>query len=271
MAFAARALAAAVPPARSDRRGPRGLEGSSSGPGVYATTAQAPVLLLGSAHVIDLAEPIRQRLNDRVLDGIALELDPERAAALLAPAPAGHSSRGVPLLARLWSILQRRLGAELGAGGAGDEMKVAAGVARERSLPLFLIDDPIRSTLATLLATLPLRERISLLFGAFVGLFVPTGVVAREMDRYTQDPAEFAAELRKASPTLAKVLLDDRNEHMADRLASLRAQGYGRLAVVVGDAHLPGLAAALRRRGVPVEAVGFRDLRAATGPSSSSS
>ena len=139
---------------------------------------------------------------------------------------------------------------------------VAAGVARERNLPLFLIDDPIRATLANLLAALPLRERVQLLVGAFVGLFVPAKVVAREMDRYADDPAEFASELRQASPTLAKVLLDDRNEHMADRLASLRAGGYGRLAAVVGDAHLPGLAAALKRRGVPVEAVAFRDLRA---------
>ena len=123
-------------------------------------------------------------------------------------------------------------------------------------------------SLASLLASMPMRERVSLLVGAFLGLFVPARVVEREMDRYVEDPEEFASELRRASPTLAKVLLDDRNEHMADRLASLRAQGYGRIAVVVGDAHLAGLADALRRRGVPVEAIGFRQLREATGPSS---
>jgi pheromone shutdown protein TraB len=235
---------------------------------VYASTAEAPVLLLGSAHVVDLAEPIRRRLSDRVLDGIAIELDPERAQALLAPTPAIGRRRGVPLLARLWGHLQRRLGAELGGGVAGEEMKVAARVAHDRALPLFLIDDPIRATLASLVAAMPVRERVTLLVGAVVGLFVPSRVVAREMDRYTEDPSEFTAELRRASPTLAKVLLDDRNEHMADRLASLRARGYGRLAAVVGDAHVPGLADALRRRGVPVEAVGFRDLRGATAPSS---
>jgi pheromone shutdown protein TraB len=238
---------------------------------VYSTTAQSPVLLVGSAHVVDLTEAIRRTLSDRVLDGIAVELDAERANALLAPDDGRHHARGVPLIARLWGHIQRRLGAELGGGGAGEEMKVAARVAHERGLPLFLIDDPIRATLARLVALLPLRERVNLLVGAFVGLFVPTRVVAREMDRYTEDPTEFASELRQASPTLAKVLLDDRNEHMADRLASLRGRGYGRLAAVVGDAHLPGLSDALRRRGVPVEAVAFRDLRAATGPSSSSS
>ncbi len=237
---------------------------------MYGSTAQAPVLLLGSAHVIDLAEPIRRRLSGRVLDGIALELDGERAAALLEPASGPRGGGGVPLVARLWSILQRRLGAELGGGAPGEEMKVAAAIAKERSLPVFLIDDPIRATLANLLTSLSVRERVTILVGAVVGLFVPSRVVAREVDRYAEDPAEFAAELRRASPTLARVLLDDRNEHMAERLASLRARGYGRIAAVVGDAHVPGLAEALRRRGVPVETVGFRDLRSATAPSPSS-
>ncbi len=235
---------------------------------MYSSTAQAPVLLLGSAHVIDLAGPIRRRLTDRILDGIAVELDPERAQALFAP-PQGQRPRaqGVPMLARLWGHLQRRLGAELGGGVAGEEMKVAAEVARERSLPLFLIDDPIRATLARLLASMSVRERVSLLVGAVLGLVIPSRVVEKEMDRYVEQPGEFADELRRASPTLAKVLLDDRNEHMADRLATLRAQGYGRLAAVVGDAHLPGLTQALQRRGVPVEAVPFRDLRGTTAPS----
>jgi pheromone shutdown protein TraB len=61
------------------------------------------------------------------------------------------------------------------------------------------------------------------------------------------------------------VLIDDRNEHMADRLAELRARGFGRLAVVVGDAHVIGLRRALEHRGVPVETLPFRELRAATG------
>jgi pheromone shutdown protein TraB len=66
---------------------------------------------------------------------------------------------------------------------------------------------------------------------------------------------------------MARVLLDERNEHMADRLTHLRRQGYGRIAAVVGDAHLPGLAAALGRRGVAVESIPFAKLREVKGPS----
>jgi pheromone shutdown protein TraB len=238
---------------------------------MYASTSQSPVLLLGAAHVVDLAAPLRRVLEERTLDGVAIELDAERAAALFSDEGGDRSSRGAPIFARIWGRVQRRLGAEIGGGEPGAEMKVAAQLAKERNLPLFLIDDPIRATLVELLRTMPFSERVTLLAGAVAALFVPARVVRREMDRYAEEPAAYTAELRRASPTLARVLLDERNEHMADRLAILRSRGYGRMAVVVGDAHLNRLRLALGRRGVPVETIPFGQLRGTTGPSPSPS
>ncbi|MGA8663998.1 MAG: TraB/GumN family protein, partial [Thermoplasmata archaeon] len=209
----------------------------------------------------------RAILEGRVLDGVAIELDRERAAALLNPDPgARRNSSGLPFVTRLMGALQRRLGEEIGAGEAGAEMKVAATVAQERSLPLFLIDDPLRATVLRLIQTMPFKERVQLLVGAVFAFFIPSRLVKREVDRYAASPEEYTTALREASPTVARVLLDERNEHMADRLASLRVQGYGRIAAVVGDAHLPGLAAALGRRGGAVEAIPFAQLREVTGP-----
>jgi pheromone shutdown protein TraB len=233
---------------------------------VYASTTEGPVLVVGVAHVVDLEAPLRALLGSRTLDGIALELDAERAQSLLDDAEPAHRSGG-PAFARLWSVVQRRLGDQIGGGPPGGEMKTAALIARERGLPVFLIDDPIRMTLVELVRTMPLKERVQLFVGALVGLFVPARVVEREMDRYAGEPEAYTEELRKASPTLAHVLLDERNEHMAERLRGLRSRGFGRLAVVVGDAHRTGLGTALNRRGIPVESVAFRDLRGPTAPS----
>ncbi|MGP8146146.1 MAG: TraB/GumN family protein [Thermoplasmata archaeon] len=238
---------------------------------VYSSTLDAPVLLLGSAHVVDLSEPLRRVLAERVLDAVAVELDAERAESLMSPDGPGRRTGSSPLFARLWGVVQRRLGAEIGAGVPGAEMKVAIEVARGRDLPVFLIDDPIRATLANLVRSLSFKERVTLLVSSVVGLFLPSRIVSREMDRYTESPSEYTEELRRVSPTLARVLLDDRNEHMADRLVSLRQRGFGRMAVVVGDAHLEGLRTALVRRGLPSEVVRFSELRAATAPSPGSS
>jgi pheromone shutdown protein TraB len=238
---------------------------------MYARTTESPVLLLGAAHVVDLAGPLRRILSDRVLDGVAIELDAERAPGILGDAPPGSHAGGLPLVPRLWGLVQRRLGAEIGGGAAGAEMRVAALVARERRIPIFLIDDPLRYTVARLMQTMPFRERVQLLVGALAALFVPARLVTREMDRYATAPEEYTAALRATSPTLARVLLDERNEHMADRIARLRGNGYGRIAAVVGDAHVLGLAQALGRRGVAVEAIPFAQLRGVTGPSASPS
>jgi pheromone shutdown protein TraB len=234
---------------------------------VFSSTLEAPVLLLGSAHVVDLDGPIRATLRDRPLDAIAVELDEERARVMLSEEPPGKGGgRGgeAPLFLRLWGVIQRRLGGELGAGVAGAEMRSAARLAKERGIPLLLIDDPIRDTIRQLIGALSPKERVLLLVGSIVGLVIPSRVVRKELDRYAEAPGDYVGELRAAYPGVARVLLDERNEHMAARLVEARRNGYGRVAAVVGDAHVPGLAEALRRRGVPSETVAFGQLRGTT-------
>jgi pheromone shutdown protein TraB len=235
--------------------------------------AAAPVtpraLVVGVAHVVNLEAPLRAALGRGPLDGVALELDLQRATALLEP-PAGRRARaGVPVVFWLWALLQRRLGAAIGGGAAGEEMRVALRFADEKGLPVFFVDDPIQATIATFVRTIPFKERVGLLVAAVAGLFLPSRLVEGEVDHYTDHPEEFAEELRRSSPTLAHVLIDARNEHMADRISALSRSGVPRIAVVVGDAHVPGLASALRAREVAVETVPFRELRRATAPSPS--
>lgn len=234
---------------------------------MWSSTLEAPVLLIGAAHVVDLRAPLRELLGTRPLDAVALELDAERAAVLLRPAGAPEGGRGGgPIFLRLWALLQRRLGREIGGGSAGAEMRAAAEVAGERRLPLLLIDDPIRETLARLLRSLSARERVALLLGSVVGLFLPSRFVSRQIGEYTEAPGDYLDEVRKAYPSVARVLLDDRNEHMAERLADARRRGFGRVAAVVGDAHVPGLAAALARRGIPAETVPLARLLGVRAP-----
>ncbi|MCI4364301.1 MAG: TraB/GumN family protein [Thermoplasmata archaeon] len=225
-----------------------------------------PILVVGVAHVVDLAAPLRRVLGKRPLDGIAVELDIDRFRALSAPAGTSTGGGGgQPMLMRLWGMVQRRLGDELGVG-AGAEMRTATQIAAERQLPVLLIDDPIRETLFRLLHSLSLKERVALFAGAIVGLFLPGELVGRQLDAYQAEPTAYTDELRRAMPGVAKVLLDDRNEHMADRLVEARGRGLTRIAAVIGDAHLVGLCEALQRRGVGSERIPFSELNAVRAP-----
>lgn len=226
------------------------------------------MLLIGAAHVVDLEGALRRVLADRPLDGVAVELDAERAQALLNPPEPGARGRSqAPIVLKLWAHLQRRLGEEIGGGMAGAEMVAAAKIANERRLPLLLIDDPIRETLPRLLRSLSFKERVGMVVGAIVGLVVPTRVVQNQLDKYNEAPEPVLDEMRRAYPGIARVLIDERNEHMADRLAEARRRGIGRIAAVVGDAHVAGLAEALSRRGIPTDRLPLSQLLArATAP-----
>lgn len=227
---------------------------------MLASTSEGPVLLVGVAHVVDVETPLRKALEGRTLDGVALELDDARAQQILGEGPRTGGGGSGPFFLRLWARLQQRLGDEMGAG-AGGEMRAAARIAHERQLPVFLIDDPIRETLRRLIASMSFKERIGLLVGAIVGVFLPTRVVQDQLDQYTEEPTDYLDAVRQAYPSVARVLIDERNEHMADRLGALRTKGFGRVVAVVGDAHVPGLTEALHRRGIPVEAIRFAGLR----------
>ncbi|HEV2317176.1 MAG TPA: TraB/GumN family protein [Thermoplasmata archaeon] len=227
---------------------------------MYSSTTEAPVVLVGTAHVIDVAAALRVKLSDRGLQGIALELDAERAQQILAePGATPGRGGGGPFFLRLWAAIQQRLGQELGAG-VGAEMRAAAQLAHEWKVPLFLIDDPIRETLGRLVRSLTFKERISLLLGSIVGVFLPARLVEKQIGEYTESPEPLLEEMRSQFPTVTRVLLDERNEHMAARLAEIRGRGFGRVAAIVGDAHVVGLTEALHRRAIPVEAIRFSAL-----------
>ena len=240
---------------------------SSTSTGVVVSSDPGRIVLLGSAHVVDLSGPIRDRLSALPLQAVALELDAERAAVLEEPSNATSRRRGsVPPLIRLWGMLQRRLGAELGQG-AGGEMRAAAQFAKEKRIPIFLIDDPFNLTVRRLLGSLSPSERVRLLLGAVLGLVIPARTVKRELDHYSEAPTDYTDQIRSTFPTVARVLIDERNEHMAGRLEELWRRGIRQIAVVVGDAHVAGLAEALRKRQLPVETVSFGELRPpATAP-----
>jgi pheromone shutdown protein TraB len=235
---------------------------ASTSTGTVVSSDPGRIVLLGSAHVVDLSGAIRERLGALPLQAVALELDAERAAVLEGP-PQGRPRRAgsTPILIRFWGMLQRRLGAELGQG-AGGEMRAAAQFAKERRLPIFLIDDSFNLTVRRLLGSLSPSERVRLLLGAVLGLVIPARTVKRELDHYSEQPTDYTDQIRTQFPTIARVLIDERNQHMAGRLEEIWHRGFRQVAVVVGDAHVPGLAEELRKRQLPVETVTFGQLQA---------
>jgi len=110
-------------------------------------------------------------------------------------------------------------------------------------------------------------ERVRFLVGIVRSAFVGRDRVEAELERYHADERavidEFAAEL----PTAKRILIDERDEHMAARIREIHA-AKGDVLAIVGDGHVSGLSA--RLQGEPVDIVRLRDLRREPPPSGAS-
>jgi pheromone shutdown protein TraB len=235
------------------------------------------ILLVGVAHVLDVQAGLQRVLSSFAPTAVAVELDPERAALLkerarertLPPGQRPPARTGGPLLFRLWGHLQERLARDMGVL-AGGEMLQVADYASRAGLPTYLVDDPLRETAPRLLASLSGRERLRLLLSTLAAFVIPTGLMKGSLEDYAEGREDLLAALRRSYPGLTRVLVDERNEHMAARLASL-ARETPRVAAALGDAHLPGVSEILRRAGLTVSVVHLEELAAPPPPPSAGS
>jgi len=213
------------------------------------------ITLVGVGHVFNISEQVKNIVRSRHPEVVCLELDAGRYATLANR----NAPRSIPLQYRLLAYFQKRMAEKFGTE-VGDEMMAAADAAREIGASVALIDVDASRMFAELWRRMSFKERMSLLGGAFLGIFIPKERVEHEVERYEQNADEYIRGMGEGFPTIKEVLIDDRNRFMAQKLTALSIQHQNVLAVV-GDGHVPGLLEALK--GSEVDVVRLKDLRAA--------
>ncbi|HEY4705144.1 MAG TPA: TraB/GumN family protein [Thermoplasmata archaeon] len=211
------------------------------------------ITLIGVGHVFDLSGSIRRAIEARRPKVVGIELDEARFAALQAGAP-----RGPPLsLYGLIAFIQRRIARDYGTQ-AGGEMLAAATAARDVGAGLAFLDMDSRAVLARLMRTMTLAEKVRFATSVFGGLFLRKERVDAEIEKFDANQGAFFDELARDFPAIKRVLIDERNAHMAGALRTLEAD-HGSVVAVVGEGHVEGLASLLADRSP--ELVRLRDLR----------
>jgi pheromone shutdown protein TraB len=221
------------------------------------------ITLIGTGHVFDLRKRLQREVLSRAPDVVCLELDPGRLQALLAKRRgAPGAAAGAPLAYRVLAEFQGRLAAEHGIA-PGDELLAAFEAAQQARVPVELIDLDAQVAFRKLWQSMGLVERARLLGSAFVSMLLPRRMVEEQLEDMQRDYSTFFEELAKEFPTVKRVLIDDRNAHMAARVAGLRRQGRERIVAVVGDGHVDGMRELLGKEGWEVETLRLKDLRVA--------
>ncbi len=209
--------------------------------------------LLGTAHVsLASVQAVEQAIGSGQFDAVAVELDPQRLQALTNPDALAkldlieviRKNRIALFAANLaLAAYQRRLAEQLGIE-PGAELKRAVSLAKERDLPVHLIDRDVGLTFRRASQRLGFFGKIKLVMGLGAGLFSSEDVGEDEIEKLKQGDmlessfGEFASE----SPALYEAIIGERDRYMATRLREEHNSEQRNVLAVVGAGHLAGLA-----------------------------
>jgi pheromone shutdown-related protein TraB len=210
--------------------------------------------LLGTAHVSRAsADAVKELAGSGDFDAVAVELCPARYDALTAERKwtdldlyriIREGKAGLVMANLALSAYQRRIAEQFGIE-PGAEMRAATIAAKERNLPLQLVDRDLATTLRRSYASVPWYKRIYLMTGLALGMVSTEEIDEEAIEKLKEgDILESTfTEFAEQSPELFEALIAERDRFMAARLREENADSRGRkVLVVIGAGHMEGLA-----------------------------
>ncbi|HLC97517.1 MAG TPA: TraB/GumN family protein [Candidatus Nanoarchaeia archaeon] len=216
-----------------------------------------PLTIIGTSHIArESIQEAKRAIIEEKPDIIALELDPQRAAALLS-----KERRKIPLkealrvglrgylFAKIGQKIQQKLGKMVGIA-PGAEMKMGLELARKHQLQVALIDQPIDVTLRNFSKNLTWKEKFRFVGDVLKGLVMPKkqlrklGLEHFDLQKVPEKKiiATMMQQFKERYPSIYKTLVEDRNRYMVRKLvALLRKYPEKNILALVGAGHEEGM------------------------------
>ncbi|NLK25780.1 MAG: hypothetical protein GX307_04275 [Euryarchaeota archaeon] len=205
------------------------------------------ITVLGVGHVFDISTQVRKIIEDERPDAVCVELDPLRYQALINPP---RDNPDVPLAYNLLASFQRRLARSYG-GEVGAEMLAAIKAAGAVGSEVMLIDVNATQMFRRLWQEMPSLEKVKLGLSAISSLFLSRRRVEKELENFQEHEELYLEEMAQQFPTLKRMLIDDRNHIMAQRIDAA-ASAFPNVLAVVGDGHVEGIVRLLGRDDITI-------------------
>jgi len=208
------------------------------------------IVIVGTAHVSqESVDLVRQTIEQEKPDIVGVELDFQRLQQLRQGKKwqqldlnqiIREGKTHLFLLNVLLSNLQRQIGRDFGVR-PGSEMLMAVKIAAEKKLPIALLDRDVGVTLKRALNRMGIVEKAKLgysILGGFLGF-------GQKLDKKTIEQLKqkdvlnaLMQQLSKEMPSVKKVLVDERDVFIANRIMQTKAK---RIVAVVGAGHIEGI------------------------------
>lgn len=206
--------------------------------------------LVGTAHVSEKSiREVEAAIETYRPDVVAVELDERRYRSLIEGEKQQKeiqikdllkgNNLMIFLIQWLLAFVQRKVGAETGVK-PGAEMMAAIEVAKKNGLEVALIDRDIGITLARFWGKMTLREKFRMFYSLILAS-LGFGTKDVDLEKITEEDVvtDLLEELREFTPTVATVLVDERDAYLAHNLLAIGSQK--RVLGVVGAGHREGI------------------------------
>lgn len=213
-------------------------------------------IIVGTAHISkESADLVREVIVKEKPDTVCVELDQQRYKALVEEKKwenldlktvTKQKQLSTLLVNLLLSSYQKKLGKKLGVK-PGIELLEATKVADENNIPVELCDRDVRITMRRAWNSLSFFKKMQLLSSGLAGALVDQNISEEQLKEIRQKDVlnEMMAELGKAMPVLKKVLIDERDSYLTQKMLDAPGQ---KVVSVVGAGHMGGIKASLEKR-----------------------
>ena len=207
------------------------------------------IFLVGTAHVSkESVELVKRVIASEMPDCVCVELDPKRYKALsgrkrwesLDLKEIIRKKQLSTLLVNLvLSSYQKKLGMQLGVV-PGSELLEATREAEKHGIPVSLCDRDVRVTLRRAWHETSFLKKGYLLATLLVSMFDKTEITEEKLEQLKKKDvlSELMSELGEAMPELKRVLIDERDIYLAEKI---KMSAGSKLVAVVGAGHLEGI------------------------------
>jgi len=212
------------------------------------------IILIGTAHISqESCDEVKKAVEEKLPDCVAIELDEGRYKSLNNPEDWKNldivkvlkANQGFLLLANLvLSGFQRRMGSNVGVK-PGDEMRAADNCAKERDIPVAMVDRPIQVTLRRAWAVNSFWGKCKLISALLASAFDKEEVSGEQIEslKNSSEMDSMMKELSDYMPVVKKVLIDERDRYLASKIWDCKGK---KTLAVLGAGHLPGVEAYLK-------------------------
>ena len=195
------------------------------------------ITIIGTGHIFNIAEPVTFIIKHSWPDAVLVELDESRFKAMTDP---DAKTTEAPKAYKKAAEYQKKMAAENNTT-TGSELIAAATVGRAMGADVFMIDVNAAEALQRMHDEMPFREKMRFKFsGIKDNLFSRKETVEQTLEDFAADEERHINELRERFPTMIRIIVDERNEHMAKKINEAIGK-YENIVIVVGDGHVEAL------------------------------